>query len=191
MANQGGNTVTELDASTGSVVGTIGVGNLPFGVSSDGTHVWVTNGNDNTVTELDASTGAVVQTIGVASYPNGVSSDGTHVWVANAVDDTVTEIAVANGPLQITTTSLPDATVGQPYSFQLQATGGTPPYTWNKYGPRGRGVLPIWLHLSKSGLISGTPRRSGTYTFIVKCLESTAHPFKTVVTQELTLTVNP
>ena len=29
--------------------------------------------------------------------------------------------------LQITTTSLPDATVRQPYSFQLQATGGTRP----------------------------------------------------------------
>ena len=28
------------------------------------------------------------------------------------------------GPLVITTTSLPDAVVGQPYNFQLQATGG-------------------------------------------------------------------
>ena len=37
------------------------------GVSSDGTHVWVT-GND-TVTELDASTGAVVQNIPVAGAP--------------------------------------------------------------------------------------------------------------------------
>ncbi len=185
------NSVTELNASTGRVVRTISVGG--DAVSSDGAHVWVTNGE---VTELDASTGAVVGTIGVGVDPNGISSDGTHVWVANTgnvpgEDGTVSEIAIANGSLQITTTSLPAATVGQPYSFQLQATGGTPPYTWNKYGPRGRGVLPIWLHLSKSGLISGTPRRSGTYTFIVKCLESTAHPFKTVVTQELTLTVNP
>ena len=120
-----------------------------------------------------------------------MSSDGTHVWVANFGDNTVTELAIANGPLQITTTSLPDATVGQPYSFQLQAIGGTPPYRWNKYPPRGRGVLPIWLHLSKSGLISGTPKRAGTYAIIVKCLEATAHPHKTQATQELTITVNP
>ncbi|HXQ43194.1 MAG TPA: hypothetical protein VN816_01025, partial [Acidimicrobiales bacterium] len=68
-ANAGGNTVTELDASTGAVVQTIAVGSDPFGVSSDGTHVWVANNGGNTVTELDASTGAVVQTIAVGSGP--------------------------------------------------------------------------------------------------------------------------
>ena len=76
--------VDSLPASAATVVQTIGVGSLPEGVSSDGTHVWVTNHNDNTVTELDASTGVVVQTIGVGSFPEGVSSDGTHVWVVNA-----------------------------------------------------------------------------------------------------------
>jgi hypothetical protein len=103
----------------------------------------------------------------------------------------VTELAIANGPLEITTTSLPVATVGVPYSFQLQAIGGTPPYSWNKYPPRGRGVLPLWLHLSKSGLISGTPKRAGTYAIIVKCLPATPHPHKTQATQELTITVGP
>ena len=34
-------------------------------------------------------------------------------------------------PLTIATTSLPDGTVGQPYSETLTATGGTPPYTWS------------------------------------------------------------
>ena len=69
------------------MVQTIGVGSDPTGVSSDGTHVWVTNTGDNTVTELDASTGSVVQTIAVGSFPTGVSSDGTHVWVANYYDN--------------------------------------------------------------------------------------------------------
>ena len=44
VANQAGDTVTELDASTG-IVQTIGVAPRP-GVSSDGTHVWVTNYGD-------------------------------------------------------------------------------------------------------------------------------------------------
>ena len=70
--------------SAAAVVKTIKVGSHPVGVSSDGTHVWVTNYDDGTVSEIDASTGTVVNTINVGSRPPGVSSDGTHVWVTNA-----------------------------------------------------------------------------------------------------------
>ena len=48
VANFGGNSVTEINASTGAVVRTIAVGSRPDGVSSDGTHVWVANGGDIT-----------------------------------------------------------------------------------------------------------------------------------------------
>jgi alpha-tubulin suppressor-like RCC1 family protein len=95
-----------------------------------------------------------------------------------------------NVAVTITTTSLPDGTLGQPYSFQLQAIGGTLPYTWNKYGPIGMGTLPLGVSLSRSGLISGTPMRAGTYTIVVKCLDS-SHSHKTQGTQKLTLTINP
>ena len=47
-----GNRVTELNASDGSVVPTISGFNAPQGISSDGTHVLVTNNNANTVTNL-------------------------------------------------------------------------------------------------------------------------------------------
>jgi hypothetical protein len=101
--------------------------------------------------------------------------------------------AIASTPtvaITISTTFLPPGTVAVPYSVQLEAVGGTPPYTWNKYPPKGRGVLPLGLHLWKSGLISGTPKRAGTYTFTVKCLD-TSHSHKTQATQALTLTINP
>ena len=93
---------------------------------------------------------------------------------------------------QIVTTSLPDATVGLPYSFPaLPGRQRNPGRTsWNKYPPEGRGVLPRWLRLSTSGLISGTPKKAGTYTVIVKCLQA-LHPHKMLATQELTLTVEP
>jgi YVTN family beta-propeller protein len=100
VANYSSNTVTELDASTGAIVQTIGVGTSPFGVSSDGAHVWVANYGSDTVTELDASTGAVLQTIGVGNHPIGVSSDGTHAWVTNqfgASGNTVTELDASTG----------------------------------------------------------------------------------------------
>ncbi len=85
------------------LLSTITVGSYPLGVSSDGTHVWVTNLADGTVTELDAATGAVISTITVGSTPYGVSSDGTHVWVTNSGratttgQGTVTELDAATG----------------------------------------------------------------------------------------------
>ena len=100
------------------------------------------------------------------------------------------ELQNPSGPPQIATTSLPNGTVGQPYSFQLQLYGGTPPYTVNKYGPKGMGVLPRGITLSRSGLISGTPRQAGTFSLVIKCLDMT-HKHKTQAVQELTLTIDP
>ena len=94
------------------------------------------------------------------------------------------------GHVTITTTSLPPGTVGQHYSVQLEAVGGTPPYTWNKYPPKGMGTLPLGLTLSQSGFISGTPKRPGIFTITVKCLDS-SRSHKTQATQTLTLTISP
>jgi hypothetical protein len=77
------------------------------------------------------------------------------------LDDTWTYGPITSGPLQITTTSLPGGTVGQPYSFALQAVGGNPPYTW--WYAKG-GDLPRDLHFSTSGVLSGTPKRAGNYS---------------------------
>jgi Phosphoesterase family/Putative Ig domain/Abnormal spindle-like microcephaly-assoc'd, ASPM-SPD-2-Hydin/Immunoglobulin I-set domain/Protein of unknown function (DUF1565) len=67
-------------------------------------------------------------------------------------------------PLTISTTSLPAGAVGQGYSAQLNATGGTAPYTWSVVS----GSLPAGLTLSSSGAISGAPSTAGTSTFTVK-----------------------
>lgn len=58
--------------------------------------------------------------------------------------------------LGITLDSLPDGTVGQPYSVQCVAEGGAPPYDWAAAN------LPPGLTMSPAGLISGTPTVSGT-----------------------------
>ena len=67
----------------------------------------------------------------------------------------------------ITTTSLPAATVGEPYAQTLTASGATP--TWTIIGGR----LPAGLSLSpNTGVISGTPTAEGTYPITVRALNS-------------------
>jgi len=67
--------------------------------------------------------------------------------------------------LVITTTSLPPAVQNQPYDVTLSATGGTLPYTWS-LAPGN--TLPSDLSLSSLGVIMGTPKVVGTFTFVVQ-----------------------
>ncbi|MGH9757783.1 MAG: putative Ig domain-containing protein, partial [Candidatus Acidiferrales bacterium] len=63
------------------------------------------------------------------------------------------------GTLQITSpATLPNAIVNQTYSTTLQASGGTPPYTWSL---QAGSTLPAGLSLSSGGIISGTPTVAG------------------------------
>jgi hypothetical protein len=107
VANLNGNSVTELDASTGALVKVIDATkdkfDGPSAISSDRTHVWVANEYSNSVTELNASTGARVKVIDAAKFgifgPDGVDSDGTHVWVTSFEGNSVTELNASTGAL--------------------------------------------------------------------------------------------
>ena len=81
-------------------------------------------------------------------------------------------VSPASTPLTIGTTSpLPNATVGVPYSPpSLSATGGTPPYSWTVTS----GTLPPGLNLS-SGALSGTPTTANVYTFSLGVADSASH----------------
>jgi serine protease len=116
---------------------------------------------------LNASTGVISGT------PN---APGTYDFTAHVTDaaspartDTqVLSIVVAPEPLEITTTSLPDGTVGQSYNRTLAATGGTPPYDWSWSGD-----TPPGLSLNATtGTISGTPTTSGTYSFTAQATDA-------------------
>jgi subtilisin family serine protease len=84
----------------------------------------------------------------------------------------------------ITTTSLPEGTVGDAYSATLQAAGGTPPYTWSLDS----GSLPSSLSLDTStGAIAGTPTSAGTFSFTARVTDSASQSD----TQALSITVAP
>ena len=71
--------------------------------------------------------------------------------------------------LNITTDSIPATLVGQPYSTTLEAVGGFPPYVWSIV----LGVLPVGITLdSATGILSGTPTETGSFTFTVRVTDS-------------------
>src|SRR5262249_28046449 len=74
--------------------------------------------------------------------------------------------------LKITTTSLPNGTVGTSYSASIDATGGTTPYTWTNVGlgcPTVMCGLPPGLTATfnaTSVSISGTPTTAGQFIVV-------------------------
>ena len=60
IANDGGDSVTELRASDGSVIRTFAVGFSPESFAFDGTNVWVTNNRSKSVTKMSGSGGEAV-----------------------------------------------------------------------------------------------------------------------------------
>ncbi|HUI84373.1 MAG TPA: Ig domain-containing protein [Candidatus Binatia bacterium] len=72
-------------------------------------------------------------------------------------------------PLTITTNSLPQATVNQPYFASLSGSGGTGVYTWGLSS----GALPPGLNLSgQTAQITGTPTTLGTFSFTAKVTDA-------------------
>src|SRR5450755_2186355 len=89
----------------------------------------------------------------------------------------------------ITTTSpLPGALAGTPYTQQFGATAGVSPYSWTATGQ------PSWLTMSTTGLLSGTPPSAGTVTFTATVTDlaggTSSGSFSFTVTAPLTITTN-
>jgi hypothetical protein len=92
-------------------------------------------------------------------------------------------------PLQISTTPLPAGTVGVPYSRDLPAQGGTPPYTWSVV--INIDELPPGLTLDTTApdfnnVLAGTPTQAGTYSFPMQVQDSQDN----TVNGTVTITIN-
>jgi large repetitive protein len=92
--------------------------------------------------------------------------------------------------LQVSTTPLPTATVGAPYSHDLVAQGGTPPYSWSVV--TNINELPPGLTLDTTSpgynnVLTGTPTQAGTFSFPMQVQDSQDD----IATGTVTITINP
>jgi len=93
-------------------------------------------------------------------------------------------------PLQISTTPLATGTVAVPYSRDLIAQGGAPPYSW--FVVTSINELPPGLTLGTTApdfnnVLTGTPTQAGTFSFPMQVQDSQDN----TATGTVTITINP
>ena len=182
------------------VVNPLSFGNLPWGgvVGTPYSQTIYAAGGVGTITYSVAS-GALPPGLALAS--NGAitgtpTTVGKYSFVAQAADQGSPPqvasgsmiIGIAN-PLSITTTSIPNGSVGVPYSVQLTSTGGLGPVYWFSCGG---GCYETWdgITLNSYGVLSGTPTQPGSHTFSIIAHDSGADPGGQNVSGTVTLTIN-
>ncbi len=109
-------------------------------------------------------------TIGEAEglfYMNGLLDEVT-IYNRSLSDAELKAIAQAGSagkckPPKITTRVLTSAQLDKLYAQTLRAEFGTPPYSWTLAS----GNLPDGVSLSGAGLLSGTPKKTGKFNFVV------------------------
>jgi len=157
-----------------------------------------TNGGTQPIT-WSVTAGSLPAGLTLAAGANGVgvvsgtpTAYGTSAFTVTATDSSTPPqsvhqqltIVIYNVPLSITTTSLPNGTENTAYSVSLQASGGTPPYTWTVATGS---TLPSWLTLSSSGTLSGKPTTAAASNFSLTVTDSSVPPQSKTIALTLTI----
>jgi hypothetical protein len=105
-------TVAGYSGYTGTVdgVGTAARFDYPYGITTDGTDLYVADANNHTIRQIIVSTGIVTTFAGTAGAsgsadgtgtaarfknPKGISSDGTYLYVADTGNNTIRQIVIS------------------------------------------------------------------------------------------------
>ena len=158
------NQTLSATGGTGAYSWLVVAGNLPAGMALSG----------NTISGTPTAAGTVNLTVQVTD--SGVPTP--------QMNEKALSILVNPAPLVMNTSGLPSGMVGVSYNQQLQASGGTVPYTWSIVS----GTLPAGLSLS-GGVISGTPAAAGTVSLTILLNDSGA-PTQQTVQRVMVLLIN-
>jgi len=109
--------LTRLAGSLGGSGNVDGTGaearfNSPYGVTTDGTNLYVADSNNSTIRKIVIATGAVSTIAGTAgrvgstdgtgatvrfNHPFGITTDGKNIYVADSFNHTIRKIVIATG----------------------------------------------------------------------------------------------
>jgi Putative Ig domain len=142
-------------------------------------------------TPSTTTAGLALGTTVACTSPGVCVTAGLNIIETSTAPETGTEgsfFAYSAVPPTITTSSLPAATVGLPYSATLQSSGGTGSGSWAVT----LGALPAGLTLnSATGVISGTPTANGQNGFVVTTTNTGPPSLSSTVSLSITVGAAP
>lgn len=175
VPNYNSQTLSVIDTATMTVLTSVATPTVGYPsqaiVSPDGQKVYITMEGGEAVAIFDVAAGSFLPSVAMPNtYPYGIvqNASGSKYWVSDMQNRPgyVWTISADVFP-QVTTSSVPNGTVGTAYSASITVIGSPTPtvaYT---------GTLPPGLTFV-NGVLSGTPTTAGTYTFTVTATNITS-----------------
>lgn len=108
----------------------------------------------------------------IAGTPAVTGTFNFTVRVNDALQNSISQeftLVINSNQLAVSTTALPNATLNQSYSANVQASGGIAPYTFTLLS----GSLPPGLTFN-NGAVTGTPTQTGSFSISVRVNDSTS-----------------
>lgn len=134
-----------------------GVAPYSFNLASGALPAGLTLGTDGSISGTTLEDGTFTFTVSAEDSTGGTPIAGSQVYSLSVAPPTIT----------LSPASLPDGLAGASYSASISASGGTAPYSYAVTS-----ALPAGLTLSASGLLSGTPIETGSFSFSVTATDS-------------------
>jgi hypothetical protein len=146
-------------AYASSLVGTGGTPPYTYSITAGSLPAGLTlNSSTGAITGTPTTAGAFSDTSGVLDSLSASSTSSCGITIAPASASSLSVTCASNS-----------GQVGRPYVSSLVAVGGTAPYTYSISA----GSLPPGLTLSSStGVISGTPTASGSFSYTARVVDS-------------------
>ncbi|WP_160295188.1 putative Ig domain-containing protein [Geobacter sp. OR-1] len=127
-------------------------------------YTWSSTGNLPSGLTLNALTGELSGTPAAA----GTSSITITVTDSNGTITSKQLSIIVYGQLSISPAAFSDGVIGSPYSQSIGFSGGKSDYILSVIA----GSIPAGLSMDASGMVTGTPTTSGTFTFTVQVSDS-------------------